>query len=117
MALDADKIAFKGIHCHIGSQIFEKQSFVLAVEKCMNFVAKMKQNLGFTLETLNIGGGFGIWYTDEDRKILENANERILSLRKRYGNVFFLFVRNRSYSKKQRKSFRLHGEYSSGIWS
>lgn len=68
-ALTKKNVHLQGYHCHIGSQIFEKQSFVLAVEKCMNFVAKMKQNLGFTLETLNIGGGFGIWYTDEDRKI------------------------------------------------
>ncbi len=58
-----------GYHCHIGSQIFEKQSFVLAVDKCMDFAAQMREKLDFTLETLNLGGGFGIWYTDEDRKI------------------------------------------------
>lgn len=62
-------ISLEGYHCHIGSQIFEKQSFVLAVEKCMDFAAEMKKKLDFILKTLNIGGGFGIWYTDEDRKI------------------------------------------------
>ena len=36
----------------------------------MEFTAEMRQKLGFSLKTLNIGGGFGIWYTDEDRKIL-----------------------------------------------
>ena len=35
----------------------------------MNFAANMKEKLGFVLKTLNLGGGFGIWYTDEDRKI------------------------------------------------
>ena len=35
----------------------------------MDFAAEMKDKLGFTLKTLNLGGGFGIWYTDEDRKI------------------------------------------------
>lgn len=68
-ALSKKNVKLTGYHCHIGSQIFEKQSFVLAVEKCMNFAADMKNRLGFMLETLNIGGGFGIWYTDEDRKI------------------------------------------------
>ncbi len=68
-ALSKKNVALKGYHCHIGSQIFEKQSFVLAAEKCMNFIAQMKNKLGFCVKTLNLGGGFGIWYTDEDRKI------------------------------------------------
>lgn len=61
--------AWRGFHCHIGSQIFEKQSFVLAAEKCMAFAAEMRERHGFVTEELNLGGGFGIWYTDEDRKI------------------------------------------------
>ena len=68
-ALQKSNVRLAGYHCHIGSQIFEKQSFVLAVEKCMNFVEKMRDTLSFEADTLNIGGGFGIWYTDEDRKI------------------------------------------------
>ena len=35
----------------------------------MDFAAEMKKKLGFTPKTLNLGGGYGIWYTDEDRKI------------------------------------------------
>ena len=68
-ALTKKHVQLDGYHCHIGSQIFEKQSFVLAVQKCMDFAAEMRRKLSFTLKTLNIGGGFGIWYTDEDRKI------------------------------------------------
>lgn len=68
-ALGKKNVKLEGYHCHIGSQIFEKQSFVIAVEKCMNFAAEMKDKLDFTVETLNLGGGYGIWYTDEDRKI------------------------------------------------
>jgi len=68
-ALSKENVALEGYHCHIGSQIFEKQSFVLAVEKCMNFAALIRDKLNFHLKTLNIGGGYGIWYTDEDRKI------------------------------------------------
>ena len=68
-ALAKKNVHLQGYHCHIGSQIFEKQAFVLAVEKCMDFAAEMKQKYSFVLETLNLGGGFGVWYTDEDRKI------------------------------------------------
>ena len=68
-ALQKKNIKLEGYHCHIGSQIFEKQSFVIAVEKCMRFALQMQETLNFTVETLNLGGGFGIWYTDEDKKI------------------------------------------------
>ncbi len=68
-ALSKENVILEGYHCHIGSQIFEKQSFVIAVEKCMRFAADMKEKHGFVMQTLNLGGGYGIWYTDEDRKI------------------------------------------------
>lgn len=67
--LTKKNLVLKGYHCHIGSQIFEKQSFVLAAEKVMDFIAKMKKSLGFEAAELNIGGGFGVWYTDEDPKL------------------------------------------------
>ncbi len=68
-AIEKKNVRLMGYHCHIGSQIFEKQSFVVAVDKCMSFALDMKEKLGFEMETLNLGGGFGIWYTKEDRKI------------------------------------------------
>lgn len=68
-ALSKKNVHLGGYHCHIGSQIFEKESFVLAVEKCMHFMSEMQIRLQFTADTLNLGGGFGVWYTDEDKKI------------------------------------------------
>ena len=80
-ALQKKNVRLKGYHCHIGSQIFEKQSFVLAVEKCMDFLSEMKKDLGFTTKTLNLGGGYGIWYTDEDKKIpAEGYAEYLIAL-------------------------------------
>ncbi len=71
-------LKLQGYHCHIGSQIFEKQSFVLAVQKNLKFVADIKAKLGFEAQTLNMGGGFGIWYTDEDAKIDVNGYKSYL---------------------------------------
>ena len=67
--LGKQNLDLKGYHCHIGSQIFERQSFVLAAQKAMDFIARIKADLGFEADTLNIGGGFGIWYTDDDAKL------------------------------------------------
>lgn len=67
--LSKSNLVLKGYHCHIGSQIFEKQSFVLAVEKVMDFVAYIKSKTKFEADCINLGGGFGIWYNDEDPKL------------------------------------------------
>ena len=68
-ALSKKYVQLEGYHCHIGSQIFEKESFALAVEKCMRFVAEMREKLAFVPTKMNFGGGYGVWYTDEDRKL------------------------------------------------
>ena len=52
-ALSKPHLRLRGYHCHIGSQIFEKQSFVLAVEKNLAFMAEIKKNLGFEADSLN----------------------------------------------------------------
>ena len=68
-AIRKKHLKLKGYHCHIGSQIFEKQSFILAADKMMAFIREMKDKFAFEADTLNLGGGYGIWYTDEDAKI------------------------------------------------
>lgn len=68
----ADKlpnIEVVGVHCHIGSQIFELAPFELAAEKMMNFIADIKERHRINLFELNLGGGFGIKYVEEDRPI------------------------------------------------
>lgn len=55
-----------GIHCHIGSQIFDIKPFEKAAEIMMNFAADLKDKLGLTIKKLNLGGGYGIMYTKED---------------------------------------------------
>ncbi|MBO5328669.1 MAG: diaminopimelate decarboxylase [Clostridia bacterium] len=70
--LEKKNLILKGYHCHIGSQIFEKNSFALAAEKVVDFMANIKSKLNFSASVLNVGGGFGIWYTDEDPKLKQS---------------------------------------------
>lgn len=66
--IKAEGIDFCGLHCHIGSQIFEKTSFIIAVDKMTDYYKKVSEDFGVKLTTLNLGGGFGIYYTDGDPK-------------------------------------------------
>ncbi len=58
-----------GAHCHIGSQIFDLSPFEKAAEVMMNFIGDVKDELGLSISELNLGGGFGICYTEEDDPI------------------------------------------------
>lgn len=59
-------LQLKGMHCHIGSQIFETEAFSLAAKKVVDKMAEWKQQYAFEATVLNLGGGFGIRYTAED---------------------------------------------------
>ncbi len=66
-ALKTEKIALKGLHCHIGSQIFDvHEPFKLAARKMVALMKEIKEKYGCELNELNLGGGLGIRYTAED---------------------------------------------------
>ncbi|WP_347549787.1 diaminopimelate decarboxylase [Pseudalkalibacillus hwajinpoensis] len=58
-----------GLHCHIGSQIFETTGFVMAIDKIFQYLSTWYESFGFAPEVLNLGGGFGIRYTADDQPI------------------------------------------------
>lgn len=58
-----------GLHCHIGSQIFETDGFSLAAGKVMQKMGAWKESHHFECAVLNLGGGFGIRYTEEDKPL------------------------------------------------
>ncbi len=68
-ALSLENIKLCGFHCHVGSQIFESQPFTDASEIMLEFIAEVRDSLGYTAETLNLGGGLGVRYTEDDPKI------------------------------------------------
>lgn len=55
-----------GVHCHIGSNIFDIEPFCKAAEVMMNFIGDLKDKLGLEIDMLNLGGGYGIRYTEGD---------------------------------------------------
>ncbi|PIC68645.1 diaminopimelate decarboxylase [Sporosarcina sp. P21c] len=63
---DHGYIHFLGMHCHIGSQIFETDAFKYAAEVLMERMVEWRKNYQFICPVLNLGGGFGIRYTEED---------------------------------------------------
>ena len=69
-------VKLRGYHSHIGSQIFETQPFMDQVDKLLEFAVDMRQRFGFTAEILNLGGGFGVRYTERDPLIDIDANIR-----------------------------------------
>lgn len=81
-AMECSHINLVGLHCHIGSQIFDIDPFVKAAEVMLTFIAKIKDELGFEVKELNLGGGFGIRYTEEDApvaydKYMERVSEKV----------------------------------------
>lgn len=65
-AVKLENVSVCGLHCHIGSQIFEKEPFEHAAEVMMKFISKIQSTLPCKIEDLNLGGGFGIKYTEKD---------------------------------------------------
>lgn len=61
-------LCLKGFHYHIGSQIFKGESFVIALDTMIEFIKKIEK-LGINISVLNMGGGFGVYYTKGDHPI------------------------------------------------
>lgn len=83
-------VELSGLHCHIGSQIFEIEPYLDAVDIMMSLIKNIKDEINYEIKELNLGGGFGIYYKKGDdpktpaefcSKILEKANATATSLK------------------------------------
>lgn len=68
-AIALKNVRLKGVHCHIGSQIFDIEPFKLAAKVMLGLIAQVKEETGYEIEQLNLGGGFGIKYVAENRPV------------------------------------------------
>ena len=87
--LKTQNISLCGFHCHIGSQIFESEPFITASSVMLEFIKQVKDELNYTAEMLNLGGGFGvrylesqpeISYTEKIREVATAINEQCSAL-------------------------------------
>ena len=66
LALQLPGLQLHGFHCHIGSQILDTDAFRRAVDVMIEFCAGVKKEHGFEVEQLDLGGGLGIRYQEDD---------------------------------------------------
>lgn len=66
LALQKSQLRLLGVHSHIGSQIFEVDGFMVAAERVAHFTREVYEQLRAEFRVINLGGGFGIRYTEED---------------------------------------------------
>lgn len=65
-AMTCDSLELVGLHCHIGSTIFDYQPFAETANVMIAFLKDILDATGKTLSYLNLGGGFGVRYTEDD---------------------------------------------------
>jgi diaminopimelate decarboxylase len=84
-----DGVELCGFHCHIGSQIFDAQPFVDAAEIMSEFCAGLYRNHGIRTKILDLGGGFGVPYTDSDPELDVRSTVKSIvdEVKRRFGDV------------------------------
>ncbi|AIT60828.1 diaminopimelate decarboxylase [Corynebacterium doosanense] len=68
-AVRAENLELIGLHCHIGSQVFDAVGFSLAAERVLGLYKRIHDELGVRLPKLDLGGGYGIAYTADQRPL------------------------------------------------
>jgi len=68
-ALAKKNISLWGYHCHVGSQLFDEVLFCDAATNMLGFVADMQKQYGHKAKVVNLGGGMGVPYTEEEDRI------------------------------------------------
>lgn len=66
LSLTMENLQVMGLHCHIGSQIFESQPFLDCIQIMVRFMTEAKHTLNYSTKMLNLGGGYGVRYREED---------------------------------------------------
>ncbi|MBA2463004.1 MAG: diaminopimelate decarboxylase [Actinobacteria bacterium] len=59
-------LAVEGLHVHVGSQLADVRAHLLAVEALAAFAARCRDELGWTPEVFDVGGGFGVRQVPDD---------------------------------------------------
>lgn len=98
LAIDLPNIELKEVHCHIGSQIFDIEPFELAAEITMSFIKQVFDSFDYIIDNMNLGGGFGIRYTENDdppafKNYMKSISKAVKRKAKEYRiNVPYIYI-------------------------
>lgn len=67
-AIKSDYVNFMGFHFHVGSQLLDNVSHLKALETLLKLIKETKEKYDYVTPEINVGGGFGIRYTEADEK-------------------------------------------------
>ena len=68
-AVKAANLELVGLHCHVGSQVFDAQGFTAAADRVLELYSRIHDELGVILPELDLGGGYGIAYTEDEQPL------------------------------------------------
>lgn len=68
-AIRAENLELVGLHCHVGSQVFDAEGFTMAADRVLGLYSKIHRELGVQLPELDLGGGYGIAYTEDEQPL------------------------------------------------
>ncbi len=74
LALSCKNIDLMGFHCHVGSQVFDSDTFLRSADIMLAFIADIRAKTGYTAKELDLGGGYGVRYLESDPTIDIAAN-------------------------------------------
>lgn len=66
LTLEKKNVNLVGFHCHLGSQVFAEDVFERGAEIMLKFIAMIKEKYGYVASQLDLGGGYGVRYTEDD---------------------------------------------------
>lgn len=78
-AMDLAHVRLVGIHAHIGSQVLEPGPYLAAVDVLLDLLVRLRDETGFSAELVDVGGGFGVAYTDEAPLALDELAPALLA--------------------------------------
>ncbi len=67
--LGCSHISLMGFHCHVGSMVFDSDTFTRSAEIMLGFMADVSRELDFIAKILDLGGGYGVKYTEDNPDI------------------------------------------------
>ncbi len=80
-ALCLPSLSVRGLHCHVGSEVFDETVFEDTIDVMTAFMAQLYNGFGYVTEMLNVGGGYGVRYLDTDKTIDIPARIRVVAER------------------------------------